>query len=370
MYELRYFAVSRFAKDNSIWIFDSKLSGPILENSNFPSILYYLSLSPNILEETVIFPFGLIGNIRFVEQNQKPLSMRSSKSLLNCLINSSMRSIARTDTEKRQHDLVIKKMSWERRNSVIRANESSLISKPCFFEEQSNKGEFSGVHAINNLFQYNAVQINSMFNFGKSKSKLPSFKNIELYRLKSPRGKFHSKLIETYLIEILKCKLKILEKKENILSKKPIMLLICDLDHFYSARRFEENGDMWIFDSLHPYKRGIKNVGDTLVSSLCNIFESGLQKPLVMEVAFTNETNERRFESYYMVGDISKENKKLKDFKFSFEVENVCNKNIDNNDPSTTNNDLQDQVMNSESDILDNFDINQNSFKVNKWFLN
>ena len=77
------------------------------------------------------------------------------------------------------------------------------------------------------------------------------------------------------------------------------MLLICDLDHFYSARRFEENGDLWIFDSFAngPVKdKESFSMFDLLINHLDY---GGDNTPLVEKIIPTSTCTTREFSSYY-----------------------------------------------------------------------
>jgi hypothetical protein len=126
-----------------------------------------------------------------------------------------------------------------------------------------------------------------------------------------------------FIEEVLKCKTKTLHRKnhfdEKLMSKEPLMLLITQYDHHYSARRFEKDGDLFIFDSLHPYGRGIKDVENTLLICLSYQMENNIEKPIVLQVEATHETPLRHFESLYVNYDCSKELRNPKVFKFRFE---------------------------------------------------
>jgi hypothetical protein len=332
VYNQLFYSVIRFDFDESIWIFDTSLEDPFVDQTTATnSIILALSYSPMHLKNTVLLDINSLQETSYVERAIEPLNIYSTNSPLKPLLreyeqplNTKIRAPARLSDQKRMHDWSINYKSNEKLKShrdISIANNFIII--PCFFEKQNSQGEFCGVNAINNLFQYNIVQNNTMINFGIGKSKLPAHKGIELFRYKNPRGKFHSSLLLMYIEEVLKCKTKTFHRKnhfdEKLVSKEPLMLLITQYDHHYSARRFEKDGDLFIFDSLHPFSRGITDKENKLLTCLSYQMENNIQKPIVLQVEATLETPLRNFESVYVNYDCSKELKKPKVFKFRFE---------------------------------------------------
>ena len=169
----------------------------------------------------------------------------------------SARSHSRIDSEIQIRDMLVKKNSRDsakQSNELLQVENTNLYkSMPSYFEHQSEL--LCGEHAINNLFQYKLFTTTQIINHAKELQKT----NLErVYYSPSPRGNFTTDLL-TYALETEGLIVKMANKSKVIYyfnSRDPLMLLISHLKHHYSARRFTQNGDLWIFDSCnkYPYK--------------------------------------------------------------------------------------------------------------------
>jgi hypothetical protein len=340
-YKGAFYSLIRFKTDDFVWLFDSSLDYPVLDgNLKHNSVLAAILDSTFNLNNTVFLDI-LDSQLKFKEVSQPPVVIGQTNSPLKSLIrgyqtvyNTSQRALARLSEKKRLLDVSVIYKSKEKikQNKKI-SNDKNILFIPCFFEKQSTQGEYCGVNAINNLFQFNMVQSNTLINFGIGKSKLAAHRGVELFRYKNPRGKFHSSLLLMFIEEVLKCKTLTLHRKshydDKLNSKEPIMLLITQYDHHYSARRFEKDGELWVFDSLHPYGRGIKDADNLLITNLSYQMEYNLEKPIVLQVDITHETPLRQFDSFYVDFDCSKEIKKPKEFVFKFQLDvPLCSSSI------------------------------------------
>jgi hypothetical protein len=173
---------------------------------------------------------------------------------------------------------------------------------PVYFESQSE--HLCGKHALNNLVQYNMFDVETLVKIAKDLKAIQLIQYPQddiIYYTEYPRGNFTTHVIEKALIDkgFEATILNRVQLELQINNCQPIMLIITHLKHHFSARRFEENGDLWIFDSFAngPVKdKESFSMFDLLIKHLDY---GGDNIPFVEKIIPTSACATLDFSSYY-----------------------------------------------------------------------
>jgi hypothetical protein len=134
-----------------------------------------------------------------------------------------------------------------------------------YFEKQ--EGNQCAKHSINNMLQGYFVTLYFLLNRAEELKKVDKIDHVY------PNGDFDNEVIKCALRKLLNCdpidvSIDIIDEISN--SKSPIMVIVTHNDHHYSARRFYNNGPLWLFNSLSGSPIIDNNLFETLKDQMIN----------------------------------------------------------------------------------------------------
>ena len=356
-----HYSARRFEQNGDIWIFDSQLECAVLDSplyeekilvclkniflktnekvyneANIPIITYVyrteqtfnyneilfapVNDNPLVIMNRMSYLRGILDmplsstervkNWRSNEENKNNQTAVKKQSRSNIQVkqreqqlDKKARDLYRKDDENRIRDLENKYKSDTKRI----ANKSFIQKIPVYFESQESY--LCGMHALNNMMQYKLFNIQTLIVVSRELKKKWSDRT---FYTESPKGNFTSDVLEQAL-ENVGLSVKALNQQQLTIlktDKRPIMLIISHRQHHYSARRFEQDGDLWIFDSMAKEPIIDKN---EMFSFLLNHLRSKIDRnlwPLIQEVSETPAFEKRIFPNDSFFRDVQSKPKR------------------------------------------------------------
>ena len=221
---------------------------------------------------------------------------------------------------------------------------------PVYFESQESY--LCGMHALNNMIQYKLFNIQTLIEVSRElKKKWPE----RTFYTESPKGNFTSDVLEQALVNVgLSVKALNQQHLTNLKTDtRPIMLIITHKRHHYSARRFEQDGDLWIFDSMAKEAIIDKN---EMFTYLLNHLRSTTDRdlwPLIQEVSETPAFEKRFFPNDSFFCDVqSKPKRKIAQFVLHFKKD--LPKTVKKEKEKLDNLDTEEYKSNNENENFEN----------------
>jgi hypothetical protein len=269
--------------------------------------------------------------------------------------NTKNRTKSRLDDETKKRDLdILNQSRISKKNAQEILDKNTFENIPVYFESQSE--HLCGKHALNNLVQYNMFDVENLVKVAKdlkANQMIQYPKDNIIYYTEYPRGNFTTHVIEKALID-KGFETTILNRAQlelQINNRQPIMLIITHLKHHFSARRFEENGDLWIFDSFA--KRPVKDKETfSMFDLLIEHLDYGGDNIPLVEKIIPNKTCESLVFSSYYKSVQSTSRKQTNPYQMTFQklLPEKTSKNVNklSNDEVTMDLDPEEPILTNE----------------------